>query len=60
MPKLPNEDYKKLISIIAQIDSTAEATGYHSSNPIEFDKLNDFAWEELKVFCSERFEGVIE
>jgi len=59
MPKLSNEDYKKLISIVAEIDSTAEATGYHTSNPAEHKALNGIAWYELEKFCSERFEGVI-
>jgi len=58
MQKLTNDDYKELLAIIAEIDATAEATGYHSSDPEPFSTKNDAAWEALNDFCKERFEGV--
>lgn len=58
MKKLPNEDYKELLRIVAQINSSAEATGYHSNDPQEFSDQNSEAWENLKQFCKDRFEGV--
>lgn len=58
MQKYPYEDYKKLLAIVAEIDSTAKATGYHSSYPEPFSTQNTEAWENLNDFCKQRFEGV--
>jgi len=58
MQKLPNDDYKMLLHIVAEIDSTAEATGYHSCDPEPFSTKNTDAWQALNDFCKERFEGV--